>query len=150
MQENSSLFSITIDPVAKEHLAETAKWARFLAIVGFVALVLLTGIGIYASIVLNQFENMYGNESRGVGSVLGLGAAITYLVVFLIYIFPIVFMFRFAGKMRQALDSHDQAALNVSFQNLKVCFRYLGIVTIIGIVFVALLLFLGIVGSVAA
>ena len=109
MQENSSLFSITIDPVAKEHLAETAKWARFLAIVGFVALVLLTGIGIYASIVLNQFENMYGNESRGVGSVLGLGAAITYLVVFLIYIFPIVFMFRFAGKMRQALDSHDQA-----------------------------------------
>ena len=150
MQENSSLFSITIDPVAKEHLAETAKWARFLAIVGFVALVLLTGIGIYACIVLNQFENMYGNESRGVGSVLGLGAAITYLVVFLIYIFPIVFMFRFAGKMRQALDSHDQAALNVSFQNLKVCFRYLGIVTIIGIVFVALLLFLGIVGSVAA
>ena len=147
MQDNSSLFSMSIDTVAKEHLSETAKWARFLAIVGFVALVLITGLGIYASIVLNRFETMYGNESRGIGSALGLGAAITYLVVFLIYIFPIVFMFRFAGKMRQALDSHDQEALNISFQNLKVCFRYLGIVTIIGIVFVALILFLGIAGS---
>jgi uncharacterized membrane protein len=146
MQNETSLFSMAIDPVAKEHLSETARWARFLAIVGFIALVLITAFGIYTSIVLSRFEDMYGYERRGMGNVLGLGAAITYLIVFLIYIFPVVFMFRFAGKMRQALDSNDQDALNVSFQNLKVCFRYLGIVTIIGIVFIALFLFLGIAG----
>jgi uncharacterized membrane protein len=143
MEENSSLFSMAIDQVTKEHLAETARWARFLAIVGFIALVLVTLFGIYTSIVLSRFENMYGSGRSGMGNVLGIGTAITYLIVFLVYIFPIVFMFRFAGKMKQALDSHDQGALNISFQNLKVCFRYLGIVTIIGIVFVALFVFLG-------
>jgi hypothetical protein len=144
MEENSSLFSMAIDPITKEHLSETAKWARFLAIVGFIALVLITAFGIYTSIVLSRFEDMYGYERRGFNNVLGLGSAITYLLVFLIYVFPVVFMFRFAGKMNQALESHDQGALNVSFQNLKVCFRYLGIVTIIGIVFVAIFIFLGI------
>lgn len=142
MEENSSLFSMTIDPVTKEHLSETARWARFLSIVGFIALLLIAAFGIYTSIVLSRFENMYGYERRG--NMLGIGTAITYLIVFLIYIFPIVFMYRFAGKMRQALDSHDQEALNSAFQNLKVCFRYLGIVTIIGIVLVALFVFLGI------
>ncbi|RYZ27304.1 MAG: hypothetical protein EOO10_13120 [Chitinophagaceae bacterium] len=144
MEENSSLFSMAIEPVTKEHLSETAKWARFLAIVGFIALVLIVAVGIYTSIVLSRFEDMYGSGRRGMGNVLGIGTALTYLVVFLIYIFPIVFMYRFAGKMKQALESHDQEALNISFQNLKVCFRYLGIVTIIGIVFVAIFVFLGI------
>jgi len=142
MEENSSLFSMAIDPVTKEHLSETARWARFLSIVGFIALLLIAAFGIYTSIVLSRFESMYGYERRG--NMLGIGTAITYLIVFLIYIFPIVFMYRFAGKMRQALESHDQEALNSSFQNLKVCFRYLGIVTIIGIVLVALFVFLGI------
>ena len=144
MEENSSLFSMVVDPVAKEHLSETAKWARFLAIVSFIALLLITAFGVYTSIVLSQFEDMYGFERKGMGNALGLGTAITYLLVFLIYIFPIVFMFRFAGKMRQALDSNDQGALNASFQNLKVCFRYLGIVTIIGIILVAFVVLLGI------
>jgi hypothetical protein len=41
-------------------------------------------------------------------------------------------MFRFASQMKTALYSNDQESLNTSFQNLKRYFRYLGIITIIG------------------
>jgi len=138
---------MSIDPVTREHLSETAKWARFLAIVGLISLLLLVALGIYSAVMLNQYESEYGYRRRGLGSMLGIGTAITYFIVFLIYIFPIVFMLRFANKMQQALNGNDQEALNGSFQNLKVCFRYIGIVTIIFLVIMALGLFLGIVGS---
>lgn len=150
MEENSSLFSMSIDPVTREHLSETAKWARFLAIVGLISLVLLVAIGIYSAVMLNQFESEYGGyRRRGLGSALGFGTAIGYFIIFLIYVFPIVFMLRFANKMRQALNGNDQMALNASFQNLKVCFRYIGIVTIIFLVLMVLGILLGIAGSVA-
>jgi hypothetical protein len=144
MEENPPLFSMSIDPVTKEHLSETARWAHFLSTVGFIGLLLMMIVGIYTSIVLSQYEDMYGNGRRGLRNTLGLGTAISYFIIFLIYIFPIVFMYRFASNMKRALSANDQEALNTSFQSLKVCFRYLGIVTIIGVVLVALFILLGI------
>lgn len=146
MQEDSSLFSMSIDPVTREHLSETAKWARFLAIAGLILLILMVVFGVYSLAVIDQVETELGGR-RSLGSALGLGTAITYFIVFLIYIFPIIFMLRFATKMRQALNGNDQEALNTSFQNLKVCFRYIGIVTIIFLVFIALGFFLALAGS---
>jgi hypothetical protein len=51
--------------------------------------------------------------------------------------------------MRAALNGNDQQALNTSFQNLKACFRYIGIITIIALVFLAIGLVFGIMGAAA-
>jgi hypothetical protein len=48
--------------------------------------------------------------------------------------------------MSSALNTNDQAMLNASFQNLKVCFRYLGIITIVFMVMIALSLVFGLAG----
>jgi hypothetical protein len=56
---------------------------------------------------------------------------------------------RFANRMRLALYGNDQQALNLSVQNLKVFFRYIGIITIIVLSLYALVFIVTIVGFAA-
>jgi hypothetical protein len=148
MEENNSLFSLSIDPATKVHLAETARWARFLAIIGFVFIVFMVALGVYSSLTISRYEDMFngyrGNRSF-VDSV-GVGVSVMYVIMAVVAFFPLLFMLRFANQMRNALSSNNQALLTSSFQNLKVYFRYLGIITIILLVLTILSLFMGIAG----
>lgn len=150
MEEKSSLFSMSVDPVAKIHLAETVKWARFLAHAGFVFLLILIGIGVYSSIAISRFEEDYRNMGiGGAGGMMnsaGFSVALIYIGLAVVTFFPLLFLLRYANNMAQALQSNNQALLNASFQNLKICFRYLGILTFISLVIVALTLVFGIAG----
>lgn len=145
MEENSSLFSLSIDPVTKANLAETAKWARFLAIVGFVFL----GIMVLGAIFfISTLESMgMAEDQTGLFGAATAGAALMYIIGAAVAFFPLLYTFRFASQMRDALNSNDQALLNASFQNLKGCYRFLGIVTMIWLVLFALTFIFGIVGT---
>jgi len=132
------LFSLSIDPVTKSHLSETARWARFLAIVGMVFLALMVVFGLFYAIwISSTFDSMqtrYGMEtSRGYGAGVAAGSAIMFIVMAIVTFFPLLYMLRFANQMKTALYGNDQENLNLSFQNLKRYFRYVGIITIIGI-----------------
>lgn len=144
MEENSSLFSLSIDPVTKANLYETAKWARFLALVGFVFLVIMIISGVLVSITLSRFEGTI--DSSGMMGVAGPSVAMLYIIFAAIAFFPLMYTLRFANQMRGALNGNDQALLNAAFQNLKVCLRYLGIVTIITLVLFALSILLSLAG----
>ena len=150
MEQNSSLFSLTIDPLAKSHLLETAKWARFLAIVGFVFLAFAVLLGVYSTVTVNRFEEDYremgGLGSEGVLSPAGTGVAVMYIIMAVIWFFPLLFTLRFANQMRNALQGNNQELLSASFHNLKVCYRYLGIITVIFLVMIALSMLFGIMG----
>jgi hypothetical protein len=148
MEETASLFSLTIDPSSKAHLSETAKWARFLAIVGFVFILFMVIVGVYSSLTISRYEDMFSgyNGRRTFIESLGVGVAITYIIIAAVAFFPFLFMLRFANEMRRALSSNNQTALNASFQNLKVYFRYLGIILIVCLVMMALSLLIGIFG----
>jgi hypothetical protein len=149
MEETTPLFSLSIDPSTKAHLSEIARWARFLAIAGFVFIFLLVIVGVYSSLTISRYEDMFTGYQgrRTVIESLGVGVAITYIILAAVAFFPFLFMLRFAHAMRNALSSNDQGALNYSLQNLKVYFRYLGIILIICLVMMALSLFMGIVGN---
>lgn len=142
----SSLFSLSIDPVTKAHLSETAKWARFLAIVGFIFLGLMLVFGIffssYMATVLGGYDT-YGGT--GLMASFGVGMAIMYIIIAALWFFPLLFLLRFANRMRAALNGNDQRALNISLQNLKVFFRFIGIMTIIGLALYALAIILSVI-----
>ena len=149
MQDSSSIFSLSVDPLAKTHLMETAKWARFLAIVGFVFIFLFIVIGIISSIALSRYSDTYdgGFRQRGFANSLGAGTAFSYIIIAIISFFPLLFMLRFANAMKKAIETDDQQLLNSSFLNLKVYFRYLGIITIIAMVLMLLSVFIAIAGT---
>lgn len=132
------LFSLSIDPVTKAHLTETARWAKFLAITGMVFLGVMTVFGLVYSIWISSMVDSIQNQSgfqpaAGYGTGLAAGSAFMFIIMAVIAFFPLLYMLRFANQMRAALYGNDQESLNYSFQNLKRYFRYVGIITIIGI-----------------
>jgi hypothetical protein len=150
-QEESSLFGITIDPVGKGHLAEAAKWANFLAILGFIFLGLFVVMAIFGGTFL---ATTFGRNSRynsdfGAESPSGFAIALIayYLVVALLAFFAYLFLYRFAVNMKMALRTNSQDLLNRSFQNLKIMYRYIAILTIIGLSFCVLAILIGIIGA---
>ncbi|MEO6723614.1 MAG: DUF5362 family protein [Ferruginibacter sp.] len=124
---------LLIDPIAKTHLKDTAKWAKFLGIVGFIYGALIAIAAIFSGSLI---AGMSGNYNRSSGGLMaGGGVAIVYLVFASVVFFMSYYLFRFAQKTQVALQTNDQPVLNESFKNLKIYFRLAGIVTIIAIVF---------------
>lgn len=148
--QDSSLFGINVDQTAKSHLAEAAKWAKFLSIMGFIFCGFIVLIGLFFGTFMSMFSSRYGenNPYNDFPASTGFGAsmAVLYIVIALIYFFPCLFLFRFSVKMKAALASNDQEVLNTSFQNLKASFRYVGIIMIVMLAFWALALIIGVLG----
>jgi Family of unknown function (DUF5362) len=143
--QDSSLFGLTIDPISKNHLAEAARWARFLAIVGFIMCGLIVLAGVFAGSIFSSMGNSFGRYESGGEVTNAMGAmttmmAIFYIVLALLIFLPYLFLYRFGSRMKTALASNDQNILNSSFQNLKIMLRYVGIFTIIGLSFYAIML----------
>ena len=139
--QETTLFGFGIDTASRAHLAEAAKWAKFLAIVGFVVCGLIVIVGIFAGSFLSMMSGVYSDEYRGSSALTrGMGAflAVLYIGMAILFFFPYLFLFRFANHMKSALNTNDQQTLNSSFQNLKIMFRYVGILTIVLLSFYAL------------
>lgn len=132
--QESPLFGLSIDPIIRSHLSETARWAKFLSIVGFIGCGLIVLLGIFLSINFESLQRRtsYYNDTRAFA---GLGAVIGffYIIGAVLYFFPCLFLFRFSNKMKASLASENQDNLNVAFQNLKILYRFKGILTIIAL-----------------
>ena len=147
MESNtSSLFELQVDHDASTYLKETARWAKFLGIMGFIG----CGLCVIGGLVLAATTSgaLGGLGATGFGVMSGAGIAIVYIVLALLYFFPCLYLFNFASKMQLAIRSNDQGQLNQSFKNLKSCFRFLGILTIIVLGLWGLGIIIAIIGSV--
>ena len=136
-QNQQSIFGLSIDESNRAHLSEAAKWGRFLAIVGFVVCGLIVLAGLIAAFNFSSVQNQLSDlppeyrTNRSFTSMLGMGVVIFYILIAIIYFFPCLFLFRFSNAMKTALAGNDQVQMTESFKNLKVMFRYVGIIMII-------------------
>lgn len=149
---SSSLFSLHIDPVTKTHLTETARWARFLSVFGMIVLILgLIVVLMYTTIFTEFFGFPTGveDETNAVMGARRVGIVIGFTIISAIIFFPLLFLLRFATAMKRAIAANDQGRLNEAFQNLKVYFRYLGILVIIFLVLYGIIIAIAVVGVAA-
>ena len=149
---NSSLFGLSIDSNSKLHLAEAARWGRFLAIIGFILCGLIVLLGLFAGTMFATLAGAYSTNEygpSGAGMMAGMGGifSVLFIVMALIYFFPCLFLFRFASNMKTALLTNEQDKLNASFQNLKACLRFVGILTIIILCFYILGILFSVAGA---
>ena len=154
--QSSELFSLTIDPVTKTSLSETAKWSRFLAIVGMIFLGLAVIGVLYMAYVMSSVGGIVQDTEayRQSGSPfsfagLGIGMALFYIIMIAVWFFPLMYLLRFANRMKVALRGNDQQALNISFQNLKSCMKFVGVVTIIILAVYAIVIIFAVIGLAA-
>lgn len=133
----TNLFELQIDGLSTGYLAETAKWAKFLSIVGFVVCAIMLLAGIFMGTVMGSLSSMGGAAGTfaGAGSVF---ISIFYVAIAALYFFPCLYLYRFSIAMKTAIQTNEPIQLQASFRNLKSCFRFMGILTIIILSFYAL------------
>lgn len=139
MEQNPNLLAsdLAIDGVGEMHLKETARWARFLGIVGFVLTALIAVMAFAFPAFLSG--SMRGNPyaTGGLSAMTGMITVIYLLIA--VFMFAVsYFIFKFGTATKAALLQSDQAGLNEGLLNLKRCFRLYGIVTVIYIAFIVL------------
>lgn len=137
-QQNQNLFELQLDQPSTAYLGEAAKWAKFLAIMGFIFCGLMIIIALFAGSIIGAAVSAAGS---GMSSMLGTGFFTTiYLIIGAIYFFPCLYLFRFASQMQDAIRNHEQNRLQDSFKNLKSCFKFMGILIIIMLCFYVLVI----------
>ena len=69
--------------------------------------------------------------AEGIGY--GVGVALVYFVMGALYFFPCLFLYNYSRKVKEAIAASDQEVMGKGFSQLKSLFKYMGILTIIGI-----------------
>jgi ABC-type branched-subunit amino acid transport system permease subunit len=121
----------------KAHLHEMARWARFIAIVGFVML------GIMALVMLSIIGFSNSNPLlRNSDTPAGLMFAV-FLLMIVLYFFPINYLFKAAKGIKGGLTTNDDIALSDGFKNLKSHYKFMGIFMVVVLSFYALAIVVG-------
>lgn len=130
MEEKSAFetFELNLPPTILGFLKETSTWTYFLSIIGFIGIALLVLVGIFFSVAMGNMPG--GNPYEGLGVDMSY-FGIVYIVLGLIYFFPVLYLFKFSKKMKSALSSNNNDELSSAFGNLKSHYKFAGIFTIV-------------------
>ena len=146
-QGSVQLFDLQVDHTGTQYLAQAAKWGRFLSLIGFVFVALMAVFSLFAgtlfSKTMTSLSGMGGSGTVELSTAFNWVISFFYLLIAALWFMPVLYIYRFSTKMQAALRSNDQQLLNDSFKNLKSCFRFMGIMTIIGLSFYVLAIIIG-------
>jgi hypothetical protein len=127
-----------------DFLKETAKWVNFLAIMGFIGIGLMVISAFFMGAIFSSLPNS-GDIPFNAGPIM----TGVYLLFAALYFFPVLYMYRFADKMKIALARKDEDVLTDAFINLKAHYKFIGILTIVMLSLYALLFLLALIGGLA-
>ena len=130
--ENSDLlnYDLQLSPSSQSFLSETAKWGKFISIIGFIGCGFILIIAFFVPSIYSSLATMQGIPSQVIaGSTIGI--TIVYILMSLLLFFPSLFLYRFSTKMKLALSTVSQENFDESFKNLKSMFKFYGILTIV-------------------
>jgi phosphotransferase system glucose/maltose/N-acetylglucosamine-specific IIC component len=111
----------------KGHLKETAKWGTFLAIMGYISVGLMTLVSLVLLAVRSTLTSFDRTGFLGKHPYFYL----IYLVAALIYFFPVHLLYKFSSRAQKGLKFNDQSTINSSFKNLKLLYKFSGILVIV-------------------
>lgn len=138
-----------LNATALEFLEQVRKWTAFLSILGFIGLGFLVLVGIGVSTFMSSMGDAFASSdlpSTFPTSALGL----VYAVAALIYVWPILYLYRFSSHLKAALHERDNERLTEAFRYLKAHYRFIGILAIIMLSFYALAIVFGLLAAVFA
>lgn len=124
----------------KAYLIETAKWAKFLAIISFIGIGFLVILSVVMGATLSRYTSQSAAGSFN-GPNMAMGLSAFYLVFAVIGIFPTMYLLKFSKGILKNVSSFDQSAIENALSNLKSLFKFHGIVTITIIGLYVLLIF---------
>ncbi|HEY5406098.1 MAG TPA: DUF5362 family protein [Ginsengibacter sp.] len=147
--ENLDLLNndLQITPQAQSYLTESAKWGKFLAIIGFIFCGFMVILAFITPFVFSQLPT---NASLPLGFSTGMKTWLTivYLLFAVLFFFPCLYLYKFSIKMQVATRSVSQENFDESLMNLKSMFKFYGIFTIAILSFYALVIIVSIITAI--
>ncbi len=137
---------LQVTPQAQSYLTETAKWGKFLAIMGFILCGFMLVFAFFIPVFLTQIPP-YNTMSSGFSAGMRVGMTVAYLLLALLFFFPCFYLYKFSVKMQSAVRVVSQENFDESLMNLKSMFKFYGIFTIITLSFYALAFIVGIIAA---
>ena len=150
MESNQPLDSdisaeLYLSSTGRDNLLQTAGWAKFLAIIGFIFVGIMVIGGLSVMLFLGSESLLEESLPFSPAFLGGL-----YLLLAALYFFPVLYLFRFATHMQDALRINDQDQLDFALVNIRSHYKYIGIMVIVLLAFYALALVGIFVGGLAA
>lgn len=142
MEEYSEIeeFELQLNESAKGFLRETAKWAYFLSILGYVGIGLIVLIAVFVGAIFTTIGSMMPAEMNNFGAMGGSFLSAIYLIMAALYFFPVFYLNKFASNAKIALRDNDSKSLTASFEYLKSHYKYIGIMSLIILCLYALII----------
>lgn len=142
----TQLEQIVLTSKSKSFLKEIGKWCFFFSILGFISILFFIVGAILIGTVYAPLLDM-ATQAQGISN-MGTYIMVVYLLVAVLYIFPVVYLFKFSRKIKEALTTKNDDTLADAFENLKSHFKFVGVTTIIVIsLYVLLFVFSILAGS---
>jgi hypothetical protein len=142
-------FDLKLNETAKGFLKETAKWAYFLSILGYIGIGFLVIIAVFAGSIFATIGNK-GEDISPFGAFGGVFITVLYLVIAALYVFPIYYLNKFAVNMKNALTENNTELLATSLEYLKSHYKFIGIMMLVMFALYALVFVFAIIGGMAA
>lgn len=121
----------------KKNFLETAKWGKFLSIVGFI----MSGIIVLGG--LTFAGGAFGDLYPGIGG----GVGIFYVLIALLYIFPSLYLYRFSSQITSGIKDDDQQLCSEAYNNLRRLFLFMGVLMIITLSLYVLIILFAVMGG---
>lgn len=118
--------TLTISDNAINFLLVATRWAKFIAIVGFVFVGILAFGGLISGIVFSYMDNQFARLPFP-----PFIFSFLYLIMGVLYFFPVFYLFKFSTHSQYAIKTLNPIQLENAFRNIKSYFKYIGILTIV-------------------
>ena len=109
---------------AVEALRQTRPWVLLLAILGS----LITGLMMVGGLLMGGISAS-ADSPAGLGGASLIGMAVGYFIVALVYIYPLVKLFRYSGAISRLIRSGSAADLVDALRHQKSFWRFIAIIT---------------------
>jgi hypothetical protein len=120
-----------------DSLRRTKPWVRFLSILGFI----LTGFIVLLGIVLALGVGFLSSISKApFGGISAVLIGCVYVALGLIYVFPAVYLFRYADGIQKALTRDLVSGVEHALRNQKSFWTFAGVFVLIVLILQVLLL----------
>lgn len=127
-RQETEIFSLGVDETAKAHLLETARWAKFLAILFIIVSAIMILLGIFTAVSLGSMNSA---QNPLFGLLGGIGFAVLYFVFVGIYIYPVIALYQYSKLTNLSIRTSNQQQFNEALRYQRNMYKYMGVLMII-------------------
>ena len=134
---------LELTPQSVDFLNQSAKWAKFLAIVEFIMIgwmLIVSFLMIFGIINFDRFGNLENEEISFLTKAGGIAMGFFYLILGVIVFFPTYYLYNFAKKTKKAIKENNSEFLQQGFEKIKSYWKFNGIMIIIVLTIIVIFL----------